>query len=150
MRAWSALLAVLFAATPPNPGGSWGAVLDLAGGTLPFSVWIERSGSGWRGELCNGRRCNPFSAVRVKGDSVTLELADYAATITARLATDSLTGSYHNIGNRGPRTIPFRAGAGPVARDASAGPPAGPLGRHLLQRFRRQPAGVRAPNGTAG
>ena len=89
MRVWPVLLAVLFAATPPNPGGSWRAVLDLAGGTLPFGVRIERSGSGWHGELCNGRRCNPFSAVRVKGESVTLELADYAATITARLAPET-------------------------------------------------------------
>jgi thiol-disulfide isomerase/thioredoxin len=84
----------------------------LAGGDLPFGLRIEQSGDGWRGELCNGRSCNPFSSVRVAGDSVILELADYAATIRARLTPDSLTGAYHNVGNRGPRTIPFRAGRG--------------------------------------
>jgi thiol-disulfide isomerase/thioredoxin len=109
---WSAVLGLLLAAAPPTPAGSWRAVLDLAGGMLPFGVRIERRGGGWRGELCNGRRCEPFSRVRVTGDSVTLEMADYAATITARVGGDSLTGSYANVGNRGPRTIPFRAGRG--------------------------------------
>jgi thiol-disulfide isomerase/thioredoxin len=111
MRGWSALLALLVAGGP-SPAGSWRAVLDLAGGTLPFGIRIERSGRGWGGELCNGRLCQPFSSVRVAGDSLTLEMADYAATITARLGPDSLTGSYANVGNRGPRTIPFRAGRG--------------------------------------
>jgi thiol-disulfide isomerase/thioredoxin len=112
MRGWSALLALLMAGGPPSPAGPWRAVLDLAGGALPFGVRIERSGSGWRGQLCNGRQCQPFSSIRVTGDSITLEMADYAATITARLSPDSLTGSYFNVGNRGPRTIPFRAGRG--------------------------------------
>jgi len=112
MRIWPAGLALLFAGSPPSPAGSWRAALDLAGGELPFGLRIEQSGGGWRGALCNGRRCNPFSSVRVVGDSVTLELADYAASIRARLTPDSLTGSYSNVGNRGPRTIPFRAGRG--------------------------------------
>jgi len=113
MRVWSALLALLaVAAAPPSPAGPWRAVLDLAGGTLPFGLRIERSATGWRGELCNGRLCQPFSSILVKRDSITLEMADYAATITARLTDDSLTGSYFNVGNRGPRTIPFRAGRG--------------------------------------
>ncbi|HET7425190.1 MAG TPA: TlpA disulfide reductase family protein [Gemmatimonadales bacterium] len=112
MKLWPALLALLIAGAPPSPAGSWRAALVLAGGDLPFGLRIEQSGDGWRGELCNGRRCNPFSSVRVAGDSVTLELADYAATIRARLTPDSLTGVYQNVGNRGPRTIPFRAGRG--------------------------------------
>lgn len=112
MKAWPALLLLLLPATSPSPAGSWRAALDLAGATLPFGVRIEPSGGGWEGELCNGRRCNPFSSVRVVGDSVILELADYAATIRARLTSDSLLGAYHNVGNRGPRTIPFRAGRG--------------------------------------
>ena len=112
MRTRSALLGLFLAAAPPTPAGSWRAVLDLAGGSLPFNLQIERNERGWRGELCNGRRCQPFSDIRVAGDSITLEMADYAATITARLAGDSLTGAYFNVGNRGPRTIPFRAGRG--------------------------------------
>jgi len=68
--------------------------MDIAGGELRFGVRIDRRGSEWRGELCNGSRCQTFSAVRPAGDSVVLEMADYAATITARLAGDSLSGTY--------------------------------------------------------
>jgi thiol-disulfide isomerase/thioredoxin len=51
-----------------------------------------------------------------------LGLADYAAAIRARLAGDSLMGFYRNVGNRGPRTIPFRAARGtwPVQPPSSA------------------------------
>jgi thiol-disulfide isomerase/thioredoxin len=47
-------------------------------------------------------------------------MADYAAAITARLQGDSLTGAYRNVGNRGPRVIPFRAARGrwPESRGA--------------------------------
>lgn len=96
----------------PSPAGSWNAVLTLAGGELPFVVTIGREGSGWRGELCNGSRCQPFSAVRMKGDSLLLEMADYDATIAASLRPDSLVGYYHNVGSNGPRTIAFRAARG--------------------------------------
>ena len=96
----------------PAPEGPWRAALDLAGGELRFGLRLERRGQELRGELCNGRRCLPFSAVVLRGDSLSLEMADYAATITARLAGDSLTGVYRNVGNRGPRVIPFRAARG--------------------------------------
>ena len=112
MTRWIAAVGLLLAAAPPSPAGAWRAVLDLAGGELRFGVRIERGASGWRGELCNGRRCQSFSSIGVSGDSLTLEMADYAATITARFGADSLTGTYSNVGNRGPRTIPFRAGRG--------------------------------------
>jgi thiol-disulfide isomerase/thioredoxin len=102
--------------------GPWRAALDLAGGTLRFSIELQPSGKAWRGRLCNGDRCSDFSAVEVRGDSVTLELADYAAGIHARLSADSLTGEYRNVGSRGPRVIPFRAARGrwPVQRGAAA------------------------------
>jgi thiol-disulfide isomerase/thioredoxin len=87
-------------------------VLDLQGAPLPFGLEITRLGAGWAGSICNGRRCQPVSAVRAAGDSVVLEMADYAATIAARLQGDSLTGTYRNVGNRGPRVIPFRAARG--------------------------------------
>lgn len=109
--AWAVTaLLVLQPAGPPT--GSWRAVLDLEGGTLPFALEIVRTEAGWAGSICNGRRCQPLSTVRVAGDSVTLEMADYAAGITARLEGDSLVGAYRNVGNRGPRIIPFRATRG--------------------------------------
>jgi thiol-disulfide isomerase/thioredoxin len=99
-------------AAAPSPAGPWKAVLDLAGGALPFALQIEARGRGWRGELCNGGTCQPFSAVRLEGDSVILEIADYAATLKASVRSDSLVGYYHNVGSNGPRTIPFRAARG--------------------------------------
>jgi thiol-disulfide isomerase/thioredoxin len=97
---------------PPSPAGSWRAVLDLEGAMLPFGLEISGAAAGLRARLCNGRRCEPLSGVTVRGDSVVLEIADYAATISARLEGDSLTGQYRNVGNRGPRLIPFRASRG--------------------------------------
>jgi thiol-disulfide isomerase/thioredoxin len=97
----------------PSPAGFWNAVLDLAGGQLPFVVTIERQSSGWRGELCNGGECQPFSSVRMAGDNLLLEIADYDAIMKAALRADSLVGYYHNVGSNGPRTIPFRASRGP-------------------------------------
>lgn len=105
-----------------SQAGSWRAALDLAGGALRFGLELEGAAGAWKGRLCNGDRCGPFSAVRVRGDSVTLELADYAAAIHARLAGDSLTGDYRNVGSRGPRIIPFRAARG--AWPAEPGPAA--------------------------
>jgi thiol-disulfide isomerase/thioredoxin len=100
-----------------SPIGPWRAVLDLAGGALPFALLIEQVGNGWHGKLCNGDDCDQISAVRMKGDSLVLEIADYDATMTALLRGDSLTGYYHNVGSNGPRTIPLRAvrGRWPVA-----------------------------------
>jgi thiol-disulfide isomerase/thioredoxin len=97
---------------PADPAGQWQAALDLAGGALPFALELASGGGRWTGTLCNGRVCHPLSAVRIRGDSVLLEMADYDATIDARLVRDSLVGSYRNVGNRGPRVIPFRAARG--------------------------------------
>lgn len=114
-----ALAGPLAAQHPPGPlAGPWRAALDLAGGTLPFGLVLERRGPGLAGSLCNGRRCEPLSAVRLRGDSLLLEIGDYAATISAARAGDSLAGTYRNVGNRGPRSIPFHAARGrwPVTR----------------------------------
>ena len=92
--------------------GPWRAVLDLAGGTLKFGIELEGSGTALRGRLCNAAACDAFSAVVVRGDSVRFELADYAATISAVRRGDSLVGVYRNVGNKGPRSIPFRAAVG--------------------------------------
>ena len=110
--AWWAALMLSLVGSVPSPAGPWRAVLDLEGGTLRFGLDIEGTAGSLRGRLCNGRRCQPMSAVSLRGDSLTLEMADYAASITARLSGDSLTGAYRNVGNRGPRSIPFRAARG--------------------------------------
>ena len=97
----------------PTLDGEWRAVLDLAGGKLPFGLIISGSG----GRICNGRSCTELSGVIALGDSIVLEIADYAASIAVRRRGDSLVGTYRNVGNRGPRSIPFRAARGvwPVA-----------------------------------
>lgn len=95
-----------------GPEGSWRAVLDLAGGPLRFSVTVERGGERLSGRLCNASSCERFTAVELRGDSLFLDLGDYAASIVARLSGDSLTGTYQNVGRRGPRVIPFRAARG--------------------------------------
>ena len=92
--------------------GPWRAVLDQAGGALRFSIRVQQEAAGWSGDLCNGPICEPFSAIRSRGDSLVFEIADYDAAITAVQRGDSLEGFYRNVGNRGPRVIPFRAGRG--------------------------------------
>jgi thiol-disulfide isomerase/thioredoxin len=133
-----------------SPEGPWRAALDVAGGELRFGLRLERQGSRLAGQLCNGDKCAPFSSVVQRDDSVVFELSDYAATITARLKGDSLSGAYRNVGNRGPRVIPFRA-----ARGTWPGAP-GPerlLGRWdatWIGDFGTSPRVIELRNGTAG
>ncbi|HEU4830073.1 MAG TPA: TlpA disulfide reductase family protein [Gemmatimonadales bacterium] len=96
----------------PGPAGSWRSVLDLAGGPLRFGIEIAGSDSGLSAELCNAGECVTAGPVRMFGDSLVIELTDYAATIAARISGDSLVGTYSNVGSRGPRVIPFRASRG--------------------------------------
>jgi thiol-disulfide isomerase/thioredoxin len=133
-----------------SPEGPWRAALDVAGGELRFGLRLERQGGRLAGQLCNGDKCAPFSSVVQRDDSVVFELSDYAATITARLKGDSLSGAYRNVGNRGPRVIPFRA-----ARGTWPGAP-GPerlLGRWdatWIGDFGTSPRVIELRNGTAG
>jgi thiol-disulfide isomerase/thioredoxin len=131
--------------------GPWRAVLDLAGGPLRFRIELATADGVGSGRLCNAAACDAFSAVSRIGDSLVLDLADYAATMRARIAGDSLIGFYHNVGNRGPRTIPFRASRGTwpaeppppalVGRwDAFFNPAERPSPRVL--EFRRTPGGL--------
>ncbi len=109
----STLLLAITTAGPPSTRRARGA---------PRSTWpaaasashsqLEEAASGWKGSLCNGPACQPLSLVHVAGDSVRLEIGDYAAAIEAQWHGDSLTGFYHNVGNHGPRVIPFRAARG--------------------------------------
>ena len=95
----------------PSPTGSWRAALDLAGGPLRFHLEIDSVEAGLGGKICNGTQCQKV-AVSVAGDSLVIDIPDYAATITAALRGDSLTGAYRNVGSRGPRSIPFRGARG--------------------------------------
>lgn len=153
MKAALAVLACVLALGPSHtvsPQGAWRGVLNLAGGDLRFGVKLERRGAAWRGELCNGTQCQSFSGVRAAGDSLVLEMADYAATITARLTGDSMIGAYRNVGNRGPRVIPFRATRG--RWDASPAP-ARLVGRWdaiWIGDFGTSPRVIELRNGKAG
>lgn len=109
-----------------SPVGSWRAALDLAGGPLNFHLEIDSSSAGLGGKICNGAQCQPV-VVNVEGDSVVIDIADFAATMTATLRGDSLTGAYRNVGSRGPRVIPFRAARGRW--------PSTPAGKTLLGRW---------------
>jgi thiol-disulfide isomerase/thioredoxin len=153
VRAAAALLAfslALLAGHPVSPAGEWRAALDLAGGELRFGVKLERRGSGWGGELCNGAKCQPFSAVTLAGDSVVLEMADYAAAISARLGGDSLTGAYRNVGNRGPRVIPFRASRGRWTASRGSGRLVGRWDAIWMGDFGTTPRVIELRNGDAG
>ena len=88
----AAFLGAMALAAAPSPAGPWKAVLDLAGGVLPFVIEIGRNRGGWQGKLCNGSKCERFSAVRMDGDSLVLEIADYDAVVKAALRADSLVG----------------------------------------------------------
>nr|MBA3659597.1 TlpA family protein disulfide reductase [Gemmatimonadales bacterium] len=138
------------AGAAPSPAGRWRAALELAGARLPFGITVNGTAQRLRGRLCNGDECQPFSRVRLTGDSLTLEIADYAATISAAWAGDSLVGTYRNVGNRGPRMIPFHAARGrwPVV----AGSPA-LLGRwdaNYFSDFGTTPRVFTFRNGPAG
>ncbi|HET8634695.1 MAG TPA: hypothetical protein VFL88_11165, partial [Gemmatimonadales bacterium] len=107
----NALLLALAIAAPCQTGvaGSWRAALSLTGGELRFALDItDRSGQ-LGGKICNAGSCEKLSGVHQAGDSVRLEMADYAASIAATCTGDSLAGYYRNVGNRGPRVIPFHA-----------------------------------------
>ncbi len=150
MRSLVLAAAALAWASGPSPTGSWRGVLDLAGGRLSFGLEVERSGTAWKARLCNGSLCQPLSNVRVIRDSVVFEIADYAATIAATMDGDSLTGVYRNVGNRGPRSIPFHAARGRW--------PATPGSRRLLgrwdatffQELGSSPRVIEIRNGTSG
>lgn len=119
LREWLLLGLALAGARPaPQAGveGRWRAVLDLAGGALPFELDIAPERGRMMASICNGARCADQAIVTVDGHSVHFDIADYAATITAQRKGDSLIGSYQNVGRNGPRTIPFRASRGAWSR----------------------------------
>ena len=98
------------------PGADSGRLLGVPSSTCPEGRFDSESSSGVRrrlGRAALQRRPLPgCSGVRISKDSVALEIADYAATVEAVVRGDSLIGAYRNVGNRGPRVIPFRAARG--------------------------------------
>jgi thiol-disulfide isomerase/thioredoxin len=109
-----ASLFLLMAALPPQASldGRWRAVLDLAGGSLPFELAVSVENGQRIAKICNGPLCPDQGTISISGAAVTVDIADYAASITAIRKGDSLTGTYQNVGRNGPRTIPFRASRG--------------------------------------
>jgi thiol-disulfide isomerase/thioredoxin len=89
--------------------GDYRAVLDIAGGPLRFGLILTDDSAS---ALCNGNQCSRLPNTSKVGDSIVISIPDFAATITAHPKGDSLIGSYRNVGNRGPRVIPFRASRG--------------------------------------
>ncbi|MEO8200464.1 MAG: TlpA disulfide reductase family protein [Gemmatimonadota bacterium] len=93
-----------------QPTGSYRGVLDLAGGPLRFSLTLNADTSS---RICNGAgSCGRISPPRSVRDTLFIAIPDYAASIIAVSSGDSLLGFYRNVGNRGPRVIPFRASPG--------------------------------------
>jgi thiol-disulfide isomerase/thioredoxin len=135
--------------TVPSPVGHWRGVLDLAGGPLRFELEIQRIGRQLRAKLCNGSECQTTDA-RIVGDTLILDIADYAATVAGALRGDSLTGSYRNVGNRGPRTIPFRAVRGRWPKSAAPRPLLGRWNATFLQDWGTSPRVFELRNGPAG
>ena len=115
MRIPALIAVILLAAAAPRQAplaGRWRAVLDVAGGALPFELAVTGQGGGFVAAICNGHKCADQAAVTVDGGRVLFDIADYAAAISAERRGDSLVGVYQNVGRNGPRSIPFRASRG--------------------------------------
>ncbi len=149
-------LLVLLAARPEPPArpaplaGRWRAVLDLAGGALPFELDLGREAGRLVAKICNGPHCSDRAEVLVTGKTVVFDIADYAATITAEQKGDSLTGSYHNVGRNGPRSIPFRATRGQWPRSVTAGALEGSWDAWFITDQRRSPRVLQFRKGLQG
>jgi thiol-disulfide isomerase/thioredoxin len=134
----------------PDVTGSWRAVLDLAGGPLRFELRASEAGGKTIAKLCNGPSCADEAVVRVQRDSVIFDIADYAATIAAARRGDSLTGVYRNVGNRGPRSIPFRASRGRWPRTTAPAALLGSWDATFVTDGRKSPRVFQFRNGSEG
>ena len=146
------LLPVLLGGGPQPAAlvGPWRGTLELAGTPLPFALVIQRSGGALVADLCNGSRCDSRATVRMRGDSIVFDIADYDATISARRQGDSLVGSYHNVGRNGPRTIPFRAARGRWPEAAAPATLQGNWDAWFVTDQRRSPRVLVLGNGAQG
>ncbi len=146
------LLLVVTGCAPANDPvrGSWKAVLDLAGGELPFMLHIERENGGYAGRICNGTSCQEISSMVREEDTLRIEIGDYDATVTAGISGDSLIGAYRNVGNRGPRVIPFRAARGTYAPAPGGESLVGRWDATFITDTRRSPRVFDIRNGAVG
>ncbi len=121
MRRSAILMLLLTGCGGAEAGNNWRAVVDVAGGPLRFSLEFDLEDG--TGRMCSGASCQALSGASLVGDSVVLDIGDFAATIVAKPHNDSLIGEYRNVGNRGPRVIPFRAqrGSWPAETDITPG-----------------------------
>jgi thiol-disulfide isomerase/thioredoxin len=153
MRPLVLLLAILLPAParPTSPlEGRWRAVLDLAGGALPFELDVSRAGNALIARICNGPHCPDQATVSSNGNTILFDIADYAATISAELHGDSLVGTYRNVGRNGPRTIPFRAHRGSWPRSTAPGQLLGSWDAWYITDQRRSPRVLEFRNGSEG
>ena len=143
---------VLAAALPQQPSldGRWRAVLDLAGGALPFELAVAAEGGKLIAKICNGPLCADQATVTSSGSTVLFDIADYAATITAERRGDSLVGTYQNVGRNGPRTIPFRASRGAWPRAKAPAPVLGSWDAWYITDQRRSPRVLNFREGPEG
>ncbi len=145
--------AVLLAAAAPLQApmaGRWRAVLDIAGGALPFELSVAREGNGLVASICNGPKCADRAVVTSNSGKVVFDIADYAATITAERKGDSLIGVYQNVGRNGPRSIPFRASRGAWPRTQAPAPVLGSWDAWYITDQRRSPRVLHFTGGAEG
>lgn len=139
------------AATPQSSmTGRWRAVLDIAGGQLPFELAVTAQNGGLVASICNGPKCADQAAVTVSGGRVLFDIADYAATITAERRGDSLIGVYQNVGRNGPRSIPFRARRGAWPRTEAPAAILGSWDAWYVTDQRRSPRVLHFTRGAEG
>jgi thiol-disulfide isomerase/thioredoxin len=134
----------------PDVTGTWRAVLDLAGGPLRFELRVSEAGGKTIAKLCNGPSCADEATVSMQRDSAIFDIADYAATIAAARRGDSLTGMYRNVGNRGPRSIPFRASRGRWPRTTAPAALLGSWDATFVTDGRKSPRVFEFRNGSEG
>src|SRR5207247_1479279 len=93
-----ALLAPLLAvvATGPAPIGRFhAAIVPTPGQDVAFEIQVTRKGDRLSATLINGASESPFTSAAWDGSSLTLSLANYDASITARPSSaGELTGTY--------------------------------------------------------
>ena len=149
-----ALLLLLLLSQAPSLEGRWRAVLELAGTPLQFELNVSKEAGALVAEICSGPRCDSRAEVRsgtgIGRDSVVLYIADYDAAISVVRRGDSLTGTYHNVGRNGPRSIPFRASRGSWPEAAAPPALAGSWDAWWLTDQRRSPRVLVLQNGTRG
>jgi thiol-disulfide isomerase/thioredoxin len=72
--------------------GIYRVVLQLPGGELPFSLGLERAGSGWSGYLINGPERLQVNEVAVDGPHLEIKMPGYENRLTAAAKGGQLQG----------------------------------------------------------